>query len=197
LRALRCCISCHGGGPGDGGDGGRSTCAHGFGVVVEKGLFDNPARIILAGIVLLPVDIVDVDPDFFLDLLAGAGRHAADFLDQVGQLLGVFGQPLGTDHQNANDQQKKELRAVDSKHFRKITLSGLQVTISTRGPGQLFVLGGEKGHDPVGSTLQPAHEGLPLCIRGGPDSGRDTFFSPGPHALQDGHGVVGLFRRQV
>ena len=49
--------------------------------------------------------------------------HAADFLDEVGQFLGVFGQPAGTDHQEADDQQKEKLRAVDSKHFRKITLS--------------------------------------------------------------------------
>ena len=123
------------GGAGDGGNSSGCAGADGLGIVLEEGFPDDAPRIILAGIILFPVDIIDVDPHFFLDLFTGAGGHPPDFLDQVGQLLGIFGQPLGTDHQDADDQQQEELRAVDSKHFRKITLSGLPVTIPAgRGP---------------------------------------------------------------
>ncbi len=95
-----------GGGRRDGGRRGRGTGADRLGVIVQQRFLDDPARIVLAGVVLLPVDVIDIDADFFLDLLPRPGRHPADFLDDVGKFLGVFGQPAGANHQKADDQQK-------------------------------------------------------------------------------------------
>ena len=94
------------GGSSHGGCRGRGAGADRLGVIVEQRFLDDPARIVLPGIVLLPVDVIDIDADFFLDLLPRPGRHPADFLDDVGKFLGVFGQPAGTNHQKADDQQK-------------------------------------------------------------------------------------------
>jgi hypothetical protein len=63
-----------------------------LGVIVKECFLDDPAGIVLAGIVLLPVDLIDIDADFFLDLFPGTGRHPAHFLDNIGKFLGVFGQ---------------------------------------------------------------------------------------------------------
>src|SRR4029453_15802620 len=106
---------------------GRRAGVDGLGIVIKQRILDDAPWVVLAGIVLLPVDLIDVDGDFFLVLLACARGHAADFLHQVGELLSVFGQTAGTDDEYADNQKEYELRAVDSKHATKITLSVVPV----------------------------------------------------------------------
>jgi hypothetical protein len=74
-------------------------------IVRQERLTDNPPRIVLARIQLSPVDVLELGPQPFLELLLGIRRQAPDLADQVGEFCGVLGQPGGTYNEHGYDQQ--------------------------------------------------------------------------------------------
>src|SRR5699024_10733744 len=75
------------------------------GVLFDEGLPHDPPRVVLARIELLPVHVLEVVSEVTLDAVLRAFGHPSHLTDEITQLLCVFGQALGSDHdQGHNDQ---------------------------------------------------------------------------------------------
>lgn len=77
------------------------------GRVIQDCVTDNPARIVLARVESLPVDVFEVRAEFIAELILGASGHTAHFPDQLAELRSIFRQFVWTQHQGADDEQDK------------------------------------------------------------------------------------------
>ncbi len=89
-------------------------------VVFQQSFANDPPRIVLARIQLLPVDVVDFRSYLVPELLARPRCHPAEFLDEPAELRGILRQPLGPNHQYGNDRQCDELEPINSKHVERL-----------------------------------------------------------------------------
>src|SRR5665811_1729771 len=86
------------------------------GPIVHESLADDLARVVLARVVLLPVDVVELGPHLLAQLHLGCVCQTPDLLDHPGELRGVLRHPLRTDHEQGCDDEDDELPAVDVEH---------------------------------------------------------------------------------
>lgn len=100
-------------------------------VLLQQSFTDNPSRVVLAGVELLPIDIGEFGTDFVLELLARASRHPAKFLHEPAKLCGVLRQPLRPNHQYGNDRQSDELEPINSKHVERLPSTPLGLRFRT------------------------------------------------------------------
>src|SRR5674476_971266 len=105
-----------------------------IGPVTQESLPNNPARVVLPGVVLLPVDVVEVRPHLLTQLHLGRVRQSPELFDQFGELGGVLRHPLWADHEYGDDQEDHELPAVDAEHVHRWTsqLSLIHISEPTR-----------------------------------------------------------------
>src|SRR5674476_407321 len=94
----------------------RRRCPAIVGPLVHESLSNDAARVVLTRVVLLPVDVIEVRPHLLAQLFLGRVRHAPDLPDQLGELAGVLRHPVGADHEDGDEQENDELRAVDVEH---------------------------------------------------------------------------------
>src|SRR5450830_1062052 len=99
--------------------------------VVEKGLPDDPARVVLARVERSPVDVLDVLAELVVNAALGLLEERLGALDQMSKLLRVLRQPLRADDEHGDDEQDEELAAVDVEHGFRI-LGGQPVADSSR-----------------------------------------------------------------
>ena len=91
--------------------------------VLEEGLADNPAWVVLAGIELFPVDVVEVRTHFLAQALLRAIRHVADTPHQAPELRRVVRDSLRAQQEYRDHEDHEEL--VDSQaaeHSFRLTL---------------------------------------------------------------------------
>src|SRR5699024_5107584 len=92
------------------------------GVLFDEGLPHDPPRVVLTRIELLPVHVLEVVSEVTLDAVLRTFGHPPHLTDELTQLLCVFGQALGSDHDQGHNDQDHHFGAVDTQHASKSTV---------------------------------------------------------------------------
>ena len=85
--------------------------------VLHQRLAHDPARVVLAGVELAPVDVLELGTHLVLQLGPRVRREVADLTDHVGELPGILRQPFRPEHEDADDDEEDQLPAVHVQHL--------------------------------------------------------------------------------
>ena len=88
-----------------------------LGVVLGECLTHNHTGVVLAGVVLAPVDVLQARlAQGLFEVVLSVEGHAAHGLDELANLTGVFGHAFGANHHKRDDGQNNQLGATNTKH---------------------------------------------------------------------------------
>jgi hypothetical protein len=97
-------------------------------ILFDEGLTDDATGVVLTRIELLPIYVFEVVPEVTTDAVLRSLGHPPHLADEVTQLLCVFGQALGSDHDQGHNDQDHHFGAVDThEHVTQSTVDGCSI----------------------------------------------------------------------
>lgn len=104
--------------------------------IVEKGLTDDAARIVLAGIKFLPVDVVKVRAHLLTQPVFRAIRHVSDAAHQTSELRRIVRDTLRAQQEDRDHCDHDELVDSQAEHPFRLTLRGANPPLRLAGNTQ-------------------------------------------------------------